>query len=625
MIVKRIILEIFPSGSFEEGYPGKLSYPDIGMEQFFKLPGNRDLAEKYQSWCIAYEEMTKYGYRKLISSSNRPKKTPQDYIDSCTTESTELINLFDKWLESEGFRRAKEEIFSKFRENEDNLLIIKTEDINLWQLPWHKWDLIENRYLKTEIIFSLPNFTFDNTNYQQYADADNIKVLSILGDDTGINAEEDWRILNSTLKTDKKLINIEFIPKPDRSELDEALRLQCDIFCFSGHSSTEDDKCFLDINENDRISIEDLSISLRESRIKIAIFNSCDNLRIALSLERVRILIPYLLLMSKEVPDFIAQEFFKHFLEEYYSGKSFYLAVRAARGHLQKHEAQYPCATWLPTIFQHDISLLAPTWNDLLTTKKKNLVRGKNNDFRSKWQKLTDNLWKRKKTYIGIASIVISSSLVWLHYRSIPSSENRILWGSQDLNKLEHMFKWDRGGHLRSNYTIKSDNVLKITTAPGTDHNKDNTHLKQSPRVIFPIPNCQRNFEASIQVKFKSSIMAQRAVFGISDPGRNYNLYIYSLEGSPNPRVESAINSYKHSNPVDYESDILHLKIKNVSGFIDLLYSEDNLEWKRTEGNGLKFPTEMSFSACEIYFEVLSTNLSEGASGEFINFSYKPE
>jgi hypothetical protein len=220
--------------------------------------------------------------------------------------------------------------------------------------------------------------------------------------------------------------------------------------------------------------------------------------------------------------------------------------------------------------------------------------------------------------------------LVCLHQISISSSKNIILWQSQKLNKLDPKnFKWDQGGAASSNYSIKDGSVLKITAAPRTDHNKNNfPRLKQSPRVIFPIPECHRNFEASVQVKFKSNTNHQRAVFGISDPQMNKHLYIYSRENSlEESSVEAGMDSLSYSSSKSYNNEkFISLKIKNVSGFVDLLYSADNSEWKRLEWKGLNLPILTRFpDGCELYFEVLSTDLSEEASGEFINFSYKPE
>jgi Caspase domain len=187
-------------------------------------------------------------------------------------------------------------------------------------------------------------------------------------------------------------------------------------------------------------------------------------------------------------------------------------------------------------------------------------------------------------------------------------------------------FKWNQGGSPESRYTVEaSNNILTIFAGSKTDHNTLNTHLSESPRMSFPT-RCDRDFEASVKVKFRSTISAQRAIFGIGDSGRKSRLYIYSLEGSVKPRVESAITSpglNSFTNPADYKSEFLYLKMKNISGSIDLLYSENNLNWKRSEGGALEFPMKMRLPKnCELYFEVLST-IDEQVSGEFYDFSMK--
>jgi hypothetical protein len=257
--------------------------------------------------------------------------------------------------------------------------------------------------------------------------------------------------------------------------------------------------------------------------------------------------------------------------------------------------------------------------------------------------------WKNWGDHPVVVSITVGTALVTLGYTiygqhfkkepSAPSSSQSSFASSPSpsakpkkfiISWLDEKFKWNQGGNPESRYAIEaSNNILTIVAGSKTDHNKLNTHLSESPRMSFPA-QCDRNFEASVKVKFRSTVSAQRAIFGVGDLGRNSKyMYIYSLEssvGSVKPRVESAITSLglnSHTNPVDYKSEFLYLKIKNISGSIDLLYSENNLDWKRSEGGVLEFPIKMYFPKnCELYFEVLST-VDEQVSGEFSNFSMK--
>ncbi|HEY9830438.1 MAG TPA: CHASE2 domain-containing protein, partial [Stenomitos sp.] len=97
--------------------------------------------------------------------------------------------------------------------------------------------------------------------------------------------------------------------------------------------------------------------------LKIAIFNSCDGLGLARQLHDLQI--PQTIVMREPVPDYVAQEFLKYFLTAFARGKSFYLAVREARERLQGLESDYPCASWLPMIYQN-LAQVPPTWQDLI-------------------------------------------------------------------------------------------------------------------------------------------------------------------------------------------------------------------------------------------------------------------
>jgi hypothetical protein len=361
MTIKKIILTFNP-GSFEDGYQGILTSPDINLDRQFRLPSNLEIAEKFTSWSTTYDEMVE---NSRIFTSLQKDLSSQHYIDSCNKKSKELVNALNSWLKAEDFRETERAILNNFSKLDENLLILKTDDTKLWQLPWHQWNLILPDWRKTEIVLCPPNFTpiYDDT--QKSPNSEKLKVLSILGNSqegcSQIDLEPDREILTA--------LQAKFIQEPSWKELHEELNNQWDIVCFSGHSGRENERCFIKINQNTLISMIDLSQPLKKAAAQIAIFNSCDNLEIAFNLQNVGVIIPYLLLMSKQVPDFIAQEFLKFFLQEYRAGKSLYLSVREARSKLEMYQDRYPCSTWLPKIVQPDISKTAPDWDALITVQ----------------------------------------------------------------------------------------------------------------------------------------------------------------------------------------------------------------------------------------------------------------
>jgi CHASE2 domain-containing sensor protein len=74
--------------------------------------------------------------------------------------------------------------------------------------------------------------------------------------------------------------------------------------------------------------------------------------------------LPQSIVMRMPIPDIMAQQFMKYFLQAYARGNSLYLATRMAREQLQAWEKQFPCASWLPTIYQNP-AIIPPYWSDL--------------------------------------------------------------------------------------------------------------------------------------------------------------------------------------------------------------------------------------------------------------------
>ena len=147
-----------------------------------------------------------------------------------------------------------------------------------------------------------------------------------------------------------------FLCEPKREEISEQLwERKWDILFFAGHSQTELETGRIYINPEDSLSLEELSYALKKAvdrgGLKIAIFNSCDGLGLASFLERLNL--PQIIVMREPVPDRVAQQFLKYFLNDFASGKHFYLAVREARERLQALEGNYPGASWQPIIIQN--------------------------------------------------------------------------------------------------------------------------------------------------------------------------------------------------------------------------------------------------------------------------------
>ncbi len=343
---KLVILK-FGAGSFAEGFPVTLQ---IGMENtrpssevMGELPPEPKLPLSFDRWQAIY---------RRLDLSARPMGLPKSSsfasLEDCSEAAEQLRDRLNYWLQAESFRSIREKWLEKLQPTETIRVILQTSALPLQKLPWHLWDLIE-RYPHAE--FALSTATYEQVHYSAHS-TQPVKILALLGDSAGIDIQTDRAILE---KLPDATIN--FLVEPARKELtDHIWEQNWDILFFAGHSSSsgtrETGRIY--INPNESLTIDELKYALRKAvnrGLKLAIFNSCDGL--GLAREFADLQIPQMIVMREPVPDRVAQEFLKYFLEAFSRDEPLYLAVREARERLQGLEGQFPCATWLPVIYQN--------------------------------------------------------------------------------------------------------------------------------------------------------------------------------------------------------------------------------------------------------------------------------
>jgi len=359
---KLVILKL-GDGNFEQGFTVTLQLGEDGqlfsLEITGKLPPAPEIRQYYSGWVQSYEGL---GLRSRLErpAAQITNVSLKSLKEDCLNAAQVLRMRFNRWLRSESFEPIREKLLEQLIPADEIRLIIQTENIWLRKLPWHLWDLCD-RYPKIEIAISALNVQRQGNILD--AATNQVKILAIIGNSTGINIQADRRLLEQLPDAE-----VSFLVEPQRQELtDELWRQDWDIFFFAGHSSSQDNGATgrMYVNQTDSLTIEDLKNALKkavERGLQIAIFNSCDGLGLARNLTDLQI--PQIIVMREPVPDKIAQEFLKYFLEAFASGESFYLAVREARERLQALEDKFPCATWLPMICQNP-TVLPPTWQDL--------------------------------------------------------------------------------------------------------------------------------------------------------------------------------------------------------------------------------------------------------------------
>jgi CHASE2 domain-containing sensor protein len=343
---KRAILRL--DGCLETGFHVTL---EVGAEGNLNmaegdghLAASPELIACLAQWQSSYGDLS-HGTRIKVNNIRVQKASTQS-VEVCRRDGQALQLAFQGWLGGEAFRSIDMQLREVVTHDDLVRVVIRTKDRRLHLLPWHTWRFVD--HYRAEVGFSLSSRqASEPIALSQFG---KVKILAILGHSAGIDTLADRKLLEGLPDAD-----VTFLVEPDRQQINDQLWEQrWDILFFAGHSLTRDGAGIIHINPEDCLSVEDLKFGLRRAidrGLQLAIFNSCDGLGLAYEVEQLGL--PQMVVMRQPVPDPVAQAFLKDLLTSFVGGQRFYLAVREAREKLQGFEQRYPCASWLPVIFQN--------------------------------------------------------------------------------------------------------------------------------------------------------------------------------------------------------------------------------------------------------------------------------
>jgi len=369
------------------------------------LPAAPHIPTLYRQWQLLYLAL----YHRLgapsrikIKAADITNVSEMEFDQFCQHLSVQT-NI---WLSSEEFRPIEQKLRTWLNTSDEIRIIIETNDPCLRQLPWHQWKLFDH-YPHAELALSV-------LDYQRVAKTiasqtgSKVRILAILGDSQDININQDRAYLEQLTEQ----AEIHFLVKPGREEVNEQLWQRWDILFFAGHSVTQETG-YLRINPMENLSLEQLRWALSRAianGLKLAIFNSCDGLGLAQSLADLHI--PQVIVMREPVPDVVAQEFLKHFLTAFVTGRSLYTSVREARERLQGMEGSYPCASWLPVICQNPAE--APMrWGEWTGERGEEVGRA-NRQLQSKLQRPTSTFFR-----VLLSSLIMTILVMGVRYLGV--------------------------------------------------------------------------------------------------------------------------------------------------------------------------------------------------------------
>lgn len=379
--MNKLIIWNFERNTFNQGWQVSLlienngDYQDTGIRG--TLPVFNALFQIQQNWRTSYlatgskSNSTSPNFRRK-KEFNQKTGIPQTgdtasqkaHIANCQKAAIEFEQSFNNWLNSSqfySFRKEFDSLLSKISASEEIRILVKTDNLELWRIPWQRWDLFE-RYPNAEIgLMSLDSQP--TARGIRLRPRGQIRILAIQGDTTRTKADREITTLESKElfpENKREQVYIEtLIPPYSRIELYEKLWDQkgWDIIFFVGHSSTNwylDRSGRIYLPDGDSLTIPEFKYAMKSAitlGLKLAVFNSCDGIGLARDLASLQI--PQVVVMREPVLDEVASEFVRNFLQLFSSDVSLYGSVLQARKELKGKEEEYPCASWLPVICQN--------------------------------------------------------------------------------------------------------------------------------------------------------------------------------------------------------------------------------------------------------------------------------
>jgi hypothetical protein len=292
MVSKLVTLSF--DGSVESGLKVSIKISEELSAPYLQETGwlvkNPEIVVQYHEWRKAYQTLEKQT-RTIQVKAARIDSAPTSLRKKCHDLATILQRQINAWLDDPGFNAIRRAFYREVSPECDIRILIQSDDPQIWRLPWHLWNELEN-YPRLEFGFSKINY--GKSTKQPSARASKVRILAIFGDSQGLDLAVDQAALNLLPNAE-----VEILQQPSHQEFSAQLwEKSWDVLFFAGHSRTVTTTGHIQLNKTDSLTISQLKHSLRQAidqGLQIAIFNSCDGLGLAWDLDELNI--PQMVLM----------------------------------------------------------------------------------------------------------------------------------------------------------------------------------------------------------------------------------------------------------------------------------------------------------------------------------------
>jgi CHASE2 domain/CHAT domain len=319
----------------------------------------------YEKWHRAYLDYYTRLRGKVVKSGTAI--TPVDRHKQLVDAEAQLLHEFQRWLLSPELVSIRREIVKAANQSSQQQpveVFLTCTPIEIARLPWESWDI--GTELGTPDIIRIARTPANITSEPVCPLRRKIRILAILGDDSGLNFQEEKKALKSL----RSIVDVEFAGwnKTENQNFDtNALKTQIvqsiadergwDMLFFAGHSNeTALTGGEFGIAPGVALSMQEIEDALKKAKkrgLQFAIFNSCSGINIAEFL--INLGLSQVAVMREPIHNQVAQEFFVKFLQSLAAYKDVHTALLDASQFLQQQEKRlyYPSAYLVPSLFRH--------------------------------------------------------------------------------------------------------------------------------------------------------------------------------------------------------------------------------------------------------------------------------
>jgi hypothetical protein len=321
------------------------------------------LNDYYQQWRKAYLDYYRnLRGRKTASGKGSVKK---DFRSHLVNTHSKLLDEFHRWLFSPELVEIRREIANSVNYLDDKQkewieVFLTCTPVEIARLPWETWEIGTDLGIPKRIRIARNPANIRNENLRPLHRK--VRILAILGDDTGLNFDSEKEEFNQI----KSIAYVKFIGWTLKKNID-VLKQEIvqniasvdgwDILFFAGHSNesvlTGGE---LGIAPNTSIFVSEIEDALKLAKkrgLQFAIFNSCSGMNIAESL--INLGLSQVVVMREPINNKVAQEFLKQFLRSLAEYKDVHESLLDASKFLKQQEQRlaYPSTYLVPSLFRH--------------------------------------------------------------------------------------------------------------------------------------------------------------------------------------------------------------------------------------------------------------------------------